>query len=141
MAAGVGEVRILDQLFLALGKSAFRSRFHLRANEQRYLRKKTLPVVLQHASEFLHDRLAPARPKNDGKQTPMQGHPVFVAQHATATCCRRCMEKWHAIPMHVDLNDKQMAYLLAVLSRWLETQSGEVSTEGALKQQLFFSDD
>ena len=141
MGAIGGEMRNLDQLFLALGKSAFRSRFHLRANEQRYLRKKTLSVVLQHASEFLHDRLAPARPKNDGKQTPMQGHPVFVAQHATATCCRRCLEKWHAIPMHVDLNDKQMAYLLAVLSRWLETQSGEVSTEGALKQQLFFSDD
>ncbi|MDG2206390.1 MAG: DUF4186 domain-containing protein [Pirellulales bacterium] len=119
---------------MALGKSTFRARFHLRTNEQRYLRKKTLPVVLQHASEFLHDRLAPARPKNDVKQTPMQGHPVFVAQHATATCCRGFLGKWHAIPMHVDLNDEQMDYLLAVLSRWLETQCSEVFTEGALKQ-------
>ena len=141
MGAIGGEMRNLDQLFLALGKSAFRSRFHLRANEQRYLRKKTLSVVLQHASEFLRDRLVPAQPKNDGKQTPMQGHPVFVAQHATATCCRRCLEKWHAIPRHVDLNDKQLTYLLAVLSRWLETQSGELSDESALKQQSFFSDD
>ncbi len=25
----------------------------------------------------------------------MKGHPVFVAQHATATCCRECIRKWH----------------------------------------------
>ncbi len=29
-----------------------------------------------------------AEPRNDGKQTPFRGHPVFTAQHATATCCR-----------------------------------------------------
>ena len=40
-------------------------------------------------------RIAPKEPLNDGKQTPMKGHPVFIAQHATATCCRECTRKWH----------------------------------------------
>ena len=96
---------------------------------------------MQHAETLLLERLAPDRPKNDGKQTPMRGHPVFVAQHATATCCRKCLKKWHAIPMDVYLNDKQMAYILAVLSRWLKTQFLEEAAENTIKQQLFFSDE
>ena len=134
-------MRDLDELFLAIKKSSFRSRFRLSANEQRYLRDKTLPVVMQHAETLLLERIAPDRPKNDGKQTPMRGHPVFVAQHATATCCRKCLEKWHAIPVDVYLNDKQMAYILAVLSRWLKTQFSEEAAENTRKQQLFFSDE
>jgi len=47
------------------------------------------------ALDFITARLAPALLKNDGKQTPMRGHPVFIAQHATATCCRRCLWKWY----------------------------------------------
>src|SRR3546814_7102519 len=47
---------------------------------------------------IVEKRLAPAEPVNDGKQTPMRGHPVLIAQHATATCCRSCLAKWHGIP-------------------------------------------
>lgn len=50
-------------------------------------------TIRQHAKDFIANREAPAYIANDGKQTPMRGHPVFIAQRATATCCRECMAK------------------------------------------------
>ena len=134
-------VRDLDELFLALKKSSFRSRFRLSAKEQRYLCDKTLRGVMQHAEALLWERIASDRPKKDGKQTPMRGHPILVAQHATATCCRKCLGKWHRIPENVCLSAEQMAYILSVLKRWLETQFPLETSENSVKQQLFFSDE
>lgn len=53
-----------------------------------------MDTIRQHAKEFIAKREAPAYIANDGKQTPMKGHPVFIAKHATATCCRECIRKW-----------------------------------------------
>ena len=108
-----------DELFAALARSAFRRRFRLGANERRYLEEKGLSTVLAHAREFLADRLAPAQPINDGRQTPMRGHPGFIAQHATATCCRGCLAKWHNIPKGAELTPEQLEYVLSVLEAWL----------------------
>ena len=85
----------LDELFTQLAKSKFRSGIKLREAELRYLKDKGLGVIEKHAYDFVAKRLAPAYPENDGKQTLMRNHPVFVAQHATATCCRKCLKKWH----------------------------------------------
>jgi hypothetical protein len=116
----------LDDLFSPLPKSRFRSRFHLGPKERAYLAEKTLPVILEHARQFVRERLAPAEPKNDGRQTPMRGHPIFIAQHATATCCRGCLEKWHRIPRGRELSDEEIDYIVAVLARWVEKQSAHV---------------
>ncbi len=78
-----------------------------------------MATILDHARDFIDRRLAAAHPLNDGKQTPMRGHPVFIAQHATATCCRSCLAKWHAIPSGRPLRDEESAYVLAALERWL----------------------
>ena len=64
---------------------------------------------------------------NDGKQTPFRGHPVFVAQHATATCCRGCLAKWHEIPHGEELTDEQQAHVIAALERWLRAELGPAS--------------
>jgi hypothetical protein len=112
-------MRDLDNLFSALARSKFRSRFRLGPKEEAYLREKTLPTVLDHGRKFILERLAPAAPLNDGKQTPMRGHPVFIAQHATATCCRSCLAKWHGIPAGRALSDAEIAYVLRVIERWL----------------------
>ncbi len=93
-------MRDIGQILDRLSKSTFRQRFKLGAKEQTYLRTKGRDVVREHARSFIATRLAPAHPRNDGKQTPMRGHPVFVAQHATATCCRGCLAKWHGMAMH-----------------------------------------
>jgi len=109
-----------EELFAALARSKFRSRFRLGAKETSYLNEKTLAVVLEHGRRFVTERLADAQPQNDGRQTPMRGHPVFVAQHATATCCRGCLAKWHRIPEGQPLTLEQIEYIIAVLGRWLE---------------------
>jgi hypothetical protein len=111
-----------DELFAALAESKFRSRFRLGAKETSYLEKKTLAIVLEHGRRFIVERLADSQPKNDGRQTPMRGHPVFVAQHATATCCRGCLAKWHRIPEGKPLTAEQIEHVLAVLERWLSSE-------------------
>jgi len=113
-------VRSLDDLFAALARSGFRRSFQLKAREIKYLQDKGLPVVLSHAQDFISKRLAPAFIPNDGKQTPFRGHPVFIAQHATATCCRGCLEKWHRIEQGSELSPQQQAYIITVLERWLQ---------------------
>ena len=120
-------MRDLDDLFTALAESSFRSRFALNQQHREYVRQKTLPVVLQHARRFVLERLAPAEPRNDGRQTPMKGHPAFAAQHATATCCRSCLAKWHYIEQGRLLSPEQIEYVVEVIQRWLRMQQ---SVEG-----------
>src|SRR4051812_17283689 len=79
-------------------------------------------LVMQHAREFVERRLAPAYPVRDGSQTPMRGHPVFLAQHATATCCRGCLAKWHHLPKGRELTEDEQRYVVAVIARWLADQ-------------------
>ena len=117
-------MRSLDELFVALRGSAFRRSFHLGSPERRYLATHGLDAILVQAEELIARRLAPAAPPNDGKQTPWRGHPVFVAQHATATCCRGCLAKWHDIPRGEALTDEQTAHVIATLGRWLRTELG-----------------
>ena len=114
----------LDDVFERLQRSPFRRKFRLRDAERDYLSRKGLDAVLDHGRDFVAKRLAPAYPANDGKQTPMRNHPVFVAQHATATCCRGCLEKWHAIPKGRELTEEETRYVLDVLRRWSYSQTG-----------------
>jgi len=116
-------VRDLDELFTALGRSAFRRRFALGAKERQYLAAKGRATVLDHARDFIAQRLAPAAPARDGKQTPMRGHPVFVAQHATATCCRGCLAKWHGIAAGRALSAEEQAHAVAAIARWIDSQA------------------
>lgn len=116
-------MRPQDDLFAALARSAFRSRFRLGPKEQAYLDTKGLETILHHADDFIDAKLAPALPKNDGKQTPMRGHPVFIAQHATATCCRGCLDKWHRIPQGRALSEAERGYVRDVISTWLQRQT------------------
>ena len=123
-------VRDLDEVFAELARSDFRRRFRLRGKELDYLRGKGLPVVLQHAADFIGKRLAPADPPNDGRQTPTRNHPVFIAQHATATCCRGCLQKWHGIPKGRELSDEEKRYILSVLEKWLNEQERAADNRG-----------
>ena len=112
----------LDPLFARLSRSKFRSRFRLGMKERQYCLEKGAPVIEQHAADFVAKRLAPALPANDGKQTPMRGHPVFIAQHATACCCRGCLEKWHGIPQGVPLSAEQQVYIVGMLMSWMRRE-------------------
>lgn len=112
----------LADIFARLQRSPFRARFALKGKDRVYLASKGLDVVLGHGREFISKKLAPAHPANDGKQTPMRGHPVFVAQHATATCCRGCLEKWHGIARGHALTQDEREYVVRVIACWLKAQ-------------------
>ena len=116
-------MRNLDELFTALSRSRFRRRFALGPQERDYLAEKGLATVLDHARDLVAKRLAPAAPANDGRQTPFRGHPVFVAQHATATCCRGCLAKWHGIAKGAPLDEAEQAHVIAAIGRWLVAQT------------------
>jgi hypothetical protein len=109
-------------LFERLGNSKFRSSFHLKQKDIDYINEKGMDTIRAHASDFIAKRTAPAVIPNDGKQTPMRGHPVFIAQHATATCCRGCIGKWHKIQAGRELKPIQQEYLVDVIMTWIERE-------------------
>ncbi len=111
-----------DDLFVRLSRSTFRSRFRLGEKERQYCWDKGAETIDRHAADFVEKRLAVAHPHNDGKQTPMRGHPVFIAQHATATCCRGCLAKWHGISVGRALTSQEQQYIVAVIHHWLVLQ-------------------
>ena len=90
--------------------------------DKEYIAEKGLATIRKHAEDFVAKRLAPAVIPNDGKQTPMRGHPVFIAQHATGCCCRGCFFKWHHIPAGRQLTGEEQQYAVAVLMAWIEKQ-------------------
>jgi predicted Fe-S protein YdhL (DUF1289 family) len=102
-----------------LQNSDFRRKIRLGKKEAEYLNEKGMEIVLAHAADFIEKRLAPAEPANDGKQTPWRNHPVFVAQHATATCCRGCLEKWHDIPKGKKLSEAEKNHVIEIIKSWL----------------------
>ena len=106
-----------------LSRSKFRSRFHLSEKDKEYVNQKGMETIRAHAADFVRTRLAPACIPNDGRQTPMKGHPVFKAQHACACCCRGCLEKWHHIAKGHVLTDDEKEYVVSVIMRWISKES------------------
>lgn len=110
---------IMDDLFKRLSYSKFRSSFKLKDKDILYINSKGIDKIREHAYDFVIKRLR-VRLINDGKQTPMKGHPVFIAMHATGTCCRRCLRKWHSIDENKILDEKEIDYIVSVIMRWID---------------------
>ena len=115
-------MQTLEQAVDKLQKSSFRSRFKLRDTDIEYIEKKGIDTIRRHAEDFVKTRLAPAYIPNDGKQTPMKGHPVFIAQHACACCCRGCLNKWYKVPENTQLTSEQQKKIVNLLMYWIELQ-------------------
>ncbi|WP_458097939.1 DUF4186 domain-containing protein [Roseomonas sp. WA12] len=128
-------MRKLEDVFAGLARSEFRRRFKLGGRDADYLRARGREIMLSHARKFVIERLAPAQPACDGEQTPMRGHPVFVAQHATATCCRTCLAKWHAIPAGRALTEAEQEHVVLALARWLDAQEAMRDAQPGLSFQ------
>ena len=113
---------IINNKLDELSRSKFRSSFHLRKYMIKYIDDKGMDTVLKHAYDFINKNLKPANIPNDGKQTPMKGHPVFMARHATATCCRGCLEKWHGIPKGRELTNNEVNYVVTLIMEWIKRE-------------------
>ena len=115
-----------DEALLRLSRSTFRNSFHLSPKELQYTKDKGLDVIRSHAEDFVEKRLAPAFIPNDGSQTPMKGHPVFKAQHATACCCRGCLNKWYRVPLGVELSERQKEKIVDLIMYWIEKEAKDL---------------
>lgn len=112
----------IDETLVRLSKSAFRAKFHLSEKDRKYIAEKGMDTIRSHALDFIRTRLAPAEIMNDGKQTPMRGHPVFVAQHACACCCRGCLFKWYKIPKGIKLTEDLQQRIVNLIMAWIEKE-------------------
>ena len=110
-----------EELLKQLAKSKFRGNFYLNEEDKQYIKDKGLEKIEEHARDFVKTKLSAENPEKDGKQTPMRGHPVFKAQHATATCCRSCLEKWHNIPSGKQLTKEDQDYITETIMDWIKT--------------------
>lgn len=109
-----------EEILYKLSKSKFRSSFKLNKKLKEYVNEKGIEKIREHAYDFINKRIKPSYIPNDGKQTPMKGHPVFIAQHACACCCRSCLEKWHKIEKNKELNEKEVKYIVDLLIEWIK---------------------
>lgn len=112
----------IEEALARLEKSDFRAKFRMSEKDKKYIEEKGMDTIRLHAEDFIRTRLAPAMPENDGKQTPMRGHPVFVAQHACACCCRKCLNKWYKVPMNTPLSETQQQKIVNLLVAWIEKE-------------------
>lgn len=103
----------------SLSKSKFRNSFHLRQKDFDYIKSKGIDTIKAHAYDFINTRLSNTSKIPDGKQTPTKGHPVFIAQHATATCCRECLYKWHKIEKDRLLTQSEIDYIVDIIMQWI----------------------
>lgn len=120
---------IISKKLDELSKSKFRSSFHLRKYMIEYIDEKGMDTVKKHTIDFINNKLAPANPEKDGKQTPTKGHPTFIAMHACACCCRSCLEKWHHIPKGRELTNNEKNYIYTLLITWIEREIGTNGNE------------
>lgn len=116
-----------EEIFDRLQKSDFRCKFKLGTAEKAYISQKGIAAIEQHCHDFIAKRIAPAVIPNDGRQTPMRGHPVFIAQHATACCCRGCINKWHHLPQHTTLSEEEQNFLCGLILAWINRQLAETA--------------
>lgn len=112
--------KIIQNKLNELSKSKFRSNFKLKKTDFEYIEKIGIVKIKDHAYNLILKRLGPAIIENDGKQTPMKGHPVFIAQHATATCCRGCLHKWHKIEKNRELTNNEINYIVTLILEWIK---------------------
>lgn len=112
----------VEEALVRLSKSKFRSSFHLSKKDKEYVLEKSVDTVREHARDIVMSRLAPAVIHNDGRQTPTKGHPVFIAQHACALCCRGCMSKWYKVKKGVALTPIQIEKCVNLLMAWIEKE-------------------
>ena len=114
----------IDFLLDSLSKTKFRGSFHLNNNMKKYALDKGFDKIKEDAYFFIEKRLAPKNILNDGRQTPMKqnSHPVFIAQHATGTCCRGCLMKIHHIDKNKNLTKEEIDYIVEVIMRWIRKE-------------------
>ncbi|HEY5652918.1 MAG TPA: DUF4186 family protein [Pontiella sp.] len=95
-------------------------KFSLGEAEQEYVTSRGMDILRLHAADFVNKRLAPANPKNDGRQTPTKGHPIFIAQHACGCNDRSSLEEFFGYEMGRSLTPDEVERIVDVILLWID---------------------
>lgn len=82
--------------------------------------------LIKFAESRITKQLAPANNAYDGRQTPFEGNVIYYAQHATATCCRTCLDYWHGIKKGQPLTSAEIQFCVSLIDRYLERRLPEL---------------
>ena len=116
------QIKWIENKLNSLDNSKFGSSFHLGNYMKEYIKSKGIDTIEKHCDDFINKNLKIYNKEKGGNQTPTKNHPVFIAQHATATCCRGCIEKWYHIPKEKELNDKEIKSIKAIIMSWINRE-------------------
>ncbi|MFC1690604.1 DUF4186 family protein [Nanoarchaeota archaeon] len=114
--------------------SHFRRKFHLNEAEKKYIADKGLDHLRKQAEFVISTKILHPL-ANDGYQTPYYGHPIFKAQHATATCCRNCIRKWWRFPSNRSLNKTEFSFIVNLIMKWVKKEMEKYEDSSKTKQQ------
>ena len=105
--------------------------FHVPIDQKaiNYARRKGRKKLKDAIRSRIEKSIGAATPSWDGRQTPMKDNPIFYGQHATATCCRTCLEYWHAIPKGVPLTQAQIDYCVELLELYFDERMPELGED------------
>lgn len=112
----------VDHTFSELKHEFIRHHFwHKDIDEKadKHARRKGRLLLKTAAHNRIRSSVGTVQPVRDGQQTPMSGNILFYAQHATACCCRTCMEYWHAIPKGRALTGAEIDYFTDLIMRFV----------------------
>ncbi|MBN8674283.1 MAG: DUF4186 family protein [Chitinophagales bacterium] len=99
-----------------------------------FAQKRGKRKLRERARKILQQKIGKAINFREGYQTAKTGREIIhYAMHATATCCRPCMEYWHNIPMGTDLTNGQLDYATDLVMLFVEDRIKNLSDEGLQK--------
>ncbi len=111
----------------AIQREMFRHEYwHKTIDEQAlaHARKKGLQQLREDAEKRIAKYVGSPSNQNpwDGRQTPLQGNVIYYAQHATATCCRKCAEEWYGIDRNRPLATEEIKYMVDLIMLYVKTR-------------------
>lgn len=95
-----------------------------------HARRKGRVGIRTAAETLIRSSIGKAAPSFDGRQTPKSGNIVYYAQHATASCCRTCLEIWHGIPKGRELDDSEITYLAELARLYIDERLPQLTELG-----------
>jgi hypothetical protein len=82
------------------------------------------------AESVIRKSVGPHQHPAQGRQTKWDGNIIYYGQHATACCCRRCIEVWHGIPRNRDLTEDEVRYFIELLCVYMRHRLPGVTDAG-----------
>ena len=127
------DVADAEYTFKALKYELWRHYYwHIEIDEKAvtHAHRKGKASMTEAAEKRLRNSVGDGNPYRDGMQTPRMGNALYYAQHATGTCCRKCIEEWHGIPIGQALNDDQIEYFVELVMLYIEDRLPFLTEQG-----------